>query len=222
MFFCLRIDECNKENSFFFVFSGFVICVSFISRFDRHFGLFARIIQCSQLLLPIHGSRRCDICIASYSYLFRREKRREKNAHSSTSQTDHKVFSVEMHVKRFKRASEVSSALSFPSYPMTKFRFHCSFPVPALESIFLTTNGSCAGSHELPSSDAFCRALKRATNGTLHCLPTLQQATPPPSLFSAGSAKESSLKCPPLAFCRAVNRTDNDASLPSFIETSAA
>lgn len=68
------------------------------------------------------------------------ERGSEKSAHSSTSPSadgDHKVSSAEMHVKRFKRASEVSSALSssfstssFPSHPI-RSRFHCSFRYPS-------------------------------------------------------------------------------------------
>lgn len=61
-----------------------------------------------------------------------KKRGRKKSAHSSTSPSadgDHKVPSAEMHVKRFKRAPEVSFALSssfsssssFPSHPAISF-----------------------------------------------------------------------------------------------------
>lgn len=65
----------------------------------------------------------------------KRRKRRERKMRIfqlRRAQLDHKVSSAEMHVKRFKRAPEVSFALSFPSHLSCDPRFHCSFrPAPS-------------------------------------------------------------------------------------------
>lgn len=107
---------------------------SFPASFYIIFIYFLAILACSlvsfnQLLLPIHGSRRYDTVSLPIPVSFE-EKEGEKNAHSSTSRTDHKVSSAEVDVKRFKRAPEVSFAPSpsFPSHPTIPFPLLFSFP----------------------------------------------------------------------------------------------
>lgn len=234
-------DTCKLTTTF-----SFPTLASFSHR-SRHFACFISVSGLSRSYCalfsatsylsthPIRGSRRYlfrfPVPVSSRS---RKKREREKSAHSSTSPSadeDHKVSSAEMHVKRFKRAAEVSFVLYRPRSRRRPRRFlltlRSRLPTAPfatsliVESIFSTSLSVAAFSRmcELHRHRMHSTALKRATNGTLHCLPTLQQAASSLRVRAMGSAKESSLKYPP-ASCHAVNCVDAAPTLASFIETS--
>lgn len=125
------------------------------------------------------------------------------------AQTDHKVSSAEMHVKRFKRAPEVSFALSsssFPSYPHDDPVSIAPF-VPALESILLTN--ATGSSHELPSLDAFALWNEPRTGLFIVCLPSSKRVL----LLSALKRALSSVLLLPFAVLL-TDADDDDAPLP--------
>lgn len=126
--------------------SHLVLRVSLISSRLQPYGLFVRtanVIQRSQAICPftlsteVVGMISISLPVPVSSPRSRRKREREKNAHSSTSPSadgDHKVSSAEMHVKRFKRAPEVSFApcrlrsRRRRRFPLTlRSPFHCSF-----------------------------------------------------------------------------------------------
>lgn len=115
------------------------------SRFAYSVTMFSRAVrysQCNRATCPPHrGSRRHGTRSLPVPPCPRRKGEKERKMRIlrlRRARADHKVSSAEMHVKRFKRAPEVSFALSFPSHPTRS-----SFPLllsPSLvvESIFST------------------------------------------------------------------------------------
>lgn len=158
---------------FLFIFafiSSFVLCHFHL--FLRDFDLLARLIQCNQLLLPIRGSRRYDTL---YRFLFpfppRRKRGRKMRIHRLRRRTTKclprkwtwKGLNALSRYRLPRRRRSLPTLRRDPVFPLL-----FSFP-PQSQSFLLTVAAPVLTGCILP---------RFQTNGTLHCLPTLQQATP--------------------------------------------
>lgn len=131
-----------------------------------------------------YGARSLPVPLCPLSPGGKERERKMRILRLRRARVDHKVSSAEMHVKRFKRAPEVSFALSFPSLTTLRSSFSIApFARPRRRVNLFYGAGSCVLTSSAPVppepvSDAFCCALKRATDGTLHCLPTYLPTLP--------------------------------------------